>query len=71
MKVQYSIFNFFNAHTLSTDTWDSQGIPPPLPPSQIFIYQVELHVFKKYEVNSHFLLANLFIFLYMFIISYQ
>lgn len=29
MKVQYSIFNFFNAHTLSTDTWDSQGIPPP------------------------------------------
>lgn len=68
MKVQYSIFNFFNAHTLSTDTWDSQGIPPP---SQIVIYQVELHVFKKYEVNSHFLLANLFIFLYMFIISYQ
>lgn len=69
MKVQYSIFNFFNAHTLSTDTWDSQGIPPP--PSQIVNYQVELHVFKKYEVNSHFLLANLFIFLYMFIISYQ
>lgn len=69
MKVQYSIFYFFNAHTLSTDTWDGQGIPPP--PSQIFIYQVELHVFKKYEVNSHFLLANLFIFLYMFIISYQ
>lgn len=33
MKVQYSIFNFFNAHTLSTDTWDSQGIPPPLPKS--------------------------------------
>lgn len=33
MKVQYSIFNFFNAHTLSTDTWDSQGIPPPPPKS--------------------------------------
>lgn len=47
MKVQYSIFNFFNAHTLSTDTWDSQGIPP----SQIFIYQVELHVFKNGELT--------------------
>lgn len=56
MKVQYSIFNFFNAHTLSTDTWDSQGIPPP-PPKSLSI-KLNLHVFKKYEVNSHFLLAN-------------
>lgn len=70
MKVQYSIFNFFNAHTLSTDTWDSQGIPPPPLPKSLSI-KLNLHVFKKYEVNSHFLLANLFIFLYMFIISYQ
>lgn len=71
MKVQYSIFNFFNAHTLSTARHLGQPGNTRPPPSQIFIYQVELHVFKKYEVNSHFLLANLFIFLYMFIISYQ
>lgn len=37
MKVQFSIFNFFNAHTLSTDTWDSQGIPPPPLPKSLSI----------------------------------